>query len=167
MNIKKTWSYSYPLLKQFDWLGTTLILSLITNGLIAIAIIAADIHRAIANLIQTGFVFWMIFGIYFLSCLIVAIAGKGYYQYHYLLTDRELIVSGGKGAVPIDHELAVDRRIGNHVDLMSVSRLKLLRSWNKIRITGKLTATAVYAPRDEIDEIWDLLKNACPNAAWQ
>ena len=163
--IKKEWVYVYPLTERFDWLATSLVFVLITNGIIALAIIFADVSRAAENLRNFSFVFWMIAGIYLLSCILTVLMFKGKYRYSYRLTDTELIRSTGMADIGVNHEMTVNRRLGNCVTLENVSRLVLNRRRNEIRIIGKLTVTTIYAYDVDIDSVWNLLVKSCPNAS--
>lgn len=167
-NIRKKWSYTYLLTKRYDWLVTTLILVLITNALLALifAFTAVICEKGIIEmLIECSFIFWMIFGIYLLSCVITLLFYKGKYRYEYMLTEIELKVHKGKlGVVPFNHEMTVNERIGSCIIYDSVSRLTLLRDRNEIRVRGFMTLTSVYADDEDIDEVWEILTSVCKKA---
>ncbi|MDO4486475.1 MAG: hypothetical protein Q4C46_07810 [Bacillota bacterium] len=167
-SIKKTWDYTYLLTKRYDWLVTTLIIVLITNVLIAIILAFAAVICGIGIielLIECSFIFWIIFGIYLLSCVITLLFYKGKYRYEYILTEIELKSHKGKlGIVPFNHEMTVNERIGSCFTYDSVSRLTLLRDRNEIRVRGFMTLTSVYADDEDIDEVWDILTAVCKKA---
>ena len=142
--IKKSWSYEYPLTKRFDWIVTTIILMLITDAIIAFALFLADTGNFIGTLKECSFVFWIIFGVYALACLMILIMGGGKYWYSYVLTDTELIMlRNPEEIMALNHEMTVNQRIGSHVDLRSVTKLTLVGEKNEIRVRGKLIHTTV------------------------
>ena len=63
----------------------------------------------------------------------------------------------------LSHEMVVNEIIGSNVDLKAVSYLRLNKETNSISIRGFLTLTTVYADEDQIDYIYQLIKQECVN----
>ena len=164
-DVKMSWIYDYPLTKRFDWIVTCFILVLITDAIIALAFFLAGPDNFLSNIKTFSFIFWMVFGIYFLACVITMLVHKGGYTYLYQITGNELIITETPlGSIGINHEMTVNKRIGNHVDLKRISKLTLNKSRNLIKIKGTLTLTTVYAFDNEINEVWNTLAGLCPEA---
>lgn len=166
----KTWKYYYPLTKRFDWLGTVAVLVLITCVLIAAALGLAGAlsgKGVFASIIENSFTFWIIIGIYALSCIITVLYYRGGYKYEYVLTERELIVSKGKNPeiVPFSHEMTSAARTGGRISLDSVTHLTLDRTGRRIKLRGFMTITTIYANDDELEDVWATLKAACCRAS--
>lgn len=165
--VKKTWGYTYVFTKHYGWLAIIIILVLITNGIIAAVLgVAGAVFGggALNMIIENSFVFWMIIGLYALSCGLSMLVYKGKYRYEYRLTEYALNTRAGVGIVPFSHEMTVNSRIGREVRYVHVSRLTLLREKNEIRIRGTMILTSVFAYDEDIDEVWEILKTSCTKA---
>ena len=63
----------------------------------------------------------------------------------------------------MSHEMIVNERIGSDIDLKQVTYLKLNKGTNSIAIRGFLTLTTVYADENQIDYIYQLIRQECVN----
>lgn len=167
--ITKSWKYYYPLTRRFDWLGSVAILVLITCVLIAAALGlggALSGRGVFVTIIENSFAFWMIIGIYALSCVIAVLFYRDGYRYEYTLTDSELIISRGKRleTVLLSNEMTSAMRTGKHIRLDSVTKLTYNRAGRRISLRGCMAITTIFANDDELEEVWKALKAACRNA---
>lgn len=160
-NKKYSWTYNYSLTKQHDWIkpyGCVVALSLI---FICFAFFIAAPHDFIGTLVENLWVIGMILALFGLSVLIAFIWYRKGYVYKYNLENGWIKVD--RNYVPVSHEMMVDERIGSQIDLKRVSYLRLNKEKDSISIRGFLTLTTVYADKNEIDHIYQLIKQECIN----
>ena len=103
----------------------------------------------------------MIVALYSLSVLIALIWYRKGYVYGYVLENGWLKII--TKYVPMSHEMIVNQRIGSHIDLKQVRYLRLNKKTNSISIRGFLILTTVYADENEIDYIYQQIKQECVN----
>ena len=160
-NKKYTWTYNYSMFKHHDWLKIICALAALTVLLICFAFFLAAPHDFWGTLTENFWVIWMIVAIYGLSVLIALVCYRKGYVYGYVLENGWLNIR--RSYVPMSHEMLVNERIGSGIDLKKVSYLRLNKDTNSISIRGYLTLTTVYADEDQIDYIYQLIKQECVN----
>ena len=156
-----TWSYNYSLFKHRDWIKPYCYIVGISVLLIELALFLANPHDFIRTLIEYLWVIGMIVALYGLSVIIALVWYRKGYVYDYVLKDGWLKIK--RNYVPMSHEMVVNERIGSNVNLKTVSYLRLHKKTNSISIRGFLTLTTVYADEDQIDYIYQLIKQECVN----
>lgn len=162
--MKESWNYTYQLSKRFDWIISTVLLMFITDIIIIVAIFLADVNNFFNNLIANSFLFKVIFGVYLLAGILVIVTNRGELHYHYEIRNGELIITKNKLIdFSFNHELEVNRRIGNHIILNNVTKIELLEGRNEIKIKGMLILTSVYVNSDELMDVYNTLLKSCPN----
>lgn len=83
---------------------------------------------------------------------------KGY-NYSYILYEDRLKVI--KDTVMMNHEMNVNERIGSTIVFNSVRSLKLNSDKGLIEIRGLLIWSTVYANKEEIEKIYNMIKKRC------
>ena len=63
----------------------------------------------------------------------------------------------------MSHEMIVNERIGSQFQLKDVKTLKLNKKADAISMKGFLILTTIYADKNEIDYIYQLMKQDCVN----
>lgn len=160
-NKKYTWTYNYSMFKHHDWIKIICTLVTITVLFICFAFFLAAPHDFWGTLTENFWVIWMIVAIYGLSVLIALVWYRKGYVYGYVLENGWLTIR--RSYVPMSHEMLVNERIGSGIDLKKASYLRLNKDTNSISIRGFLTLTTVYADEDQIDDIYQLIKQECVN----
>ena len=160
-NKKYTWTYHYSMFKHHDWIKIICTLVAITVLLICFAFFLAAPHDFWGTLTENFWVIWMIVAIYGLSVIIALVWYRKGYVYDYVLENSWLKIR--RNYVPMSHEMLVNERIGSGIDLKNVSYLRLNKDTNSISIRGYLTLTTVYADEDQIDDIYQRIKQECVN----
>lgn len=160
-NKKYSWTYNYSLFKHRDWIKTICIIVAITVFFICFALFLAEPHDFLGTLIENLWLIWMIVALYSLSVLIALIWYRKGYVYGYVLENGWLKII--TKYVPMSHEMIVNQRIGSHIDLKQVRYLRLNKKTNSISIRGFLILTTVYADENEIDYIYQQIKQECVN----
>lgn len=160
-NKKHSWTYNYSLFKNHDWIKMICCIMVITVLLICFALFLAMPHDFIGTLTENFWVIWMIVAIYGLAVLISLIWYRKGYVYGYVLENGRLKII--RNYVPMSHEMIVNERIGSDIDLKQVTYLKLNKGTNSIAIRGFLTLTTVYADENQIDYIYQLIRQECVN----
>ena len=160
-NKKYSWSYNYSLFKHYDWIKITCYIVAITVLIICFALFIAEPHDFIGTLTENLWLIGMIVGIYGLSVLIALVWYRKGYVYHYSIENGWLKVR--KDYVPMSHEMIVNERIGSHIQLNNVRSIKLKKDADSISMKGFLILTTIYADKNEIDSIYQLLQQECVN----
>lgn len=99
--------------------------------------------------------------LYGLSVLISLIWYRKGYVYRYTIENGWLKVN--KGFVPMSHEMMVNERLGSQFQLKDVKTLKLNKKAAAISMKGFLILTTIYADKNEIDTVYQILKQECVN----
>lgn len=160
-NRKYSWTYNYSLFKHHDWIKTLCCILAITVLLICFALFLAQPHDFLGVLIENLWLIGMIVALYGISVLITLIWYRKGYAYQYFIENGWLKVC--KGYVPMSHEMIVNERIGSHINLKDVSSIKLNKDADSISMKGFLILTTIYADKNEIDYIYQLIKQECVN----
>ena len=160
-NNKYRWTYNYSLFKNHDWIKPLCCIVAITILLICFALFLAAPHDFLGTLIENFWLIWMIVAIYGLSVLISLVWYRKGYVYGYVLENGWLKII--RNYVPMSHEMVVNERIGSNIDLKQVKYLRLNKGKNSISIRGFLILTTVYADENQIDYIYQLIKQDCVN----
>ena len=63
----------------------------------------------------------------------------------------------------MSHEMIVNERIGSDINLKDVRSMKLNKDADSISMKGFLILTTIYADKNEIDYIYQLMKQNCVN----
>ena len=100
-------------------------------------------------------------GIYVISVLISFVYYRKGYVYQYILKDNCLRVI--RNYVPLSHEMIVNERIGSCIYFKDVRHIKLHKDEAYISIRGSLILTTIYADKNEIDQIYQLMKQKYVN----
>ena len=158
---KYSWDYNYSLFKQHDWIKTYCYIVAITVLIICFAFFIAQPHNFIGTLIENFWVIWMIVALYGISVLIALVWYRKGYVYGYVLENGWLRIH--RNYVPMSHEMIVNERIGSHINLKDVRYIRLNKDVDSISIKGFLTLTTIYADKNEIDYIYQLIKKECVN----
>ena len=160
-NKKYSWSYNYSLFKHYDWIKIICYIVAITVLIICFALFIAEPHDFIGTLTENLWLIGMIVGIYGLSVLIALVWYRKGYVYHYSIENGWLKVR--KDYVPMSHEMMVNERIGSHIQLKDIRSIKLKKDADSISMKGFLILTTIYADKNEIDSIYQLLQQECVN----
>ena len=160
-NKKYSWTYNYSMFKHHDWIKIICTMVVITVLLICFALFLAAPHDFWGTLTENFWLIGLIVALYGLSVLIALVWYRKGYVYGYVLKNGWLKIH--RSYVPLSHEMVVNERIGSNVDLKAVSYLRLNKETNSISIRGFLTLTTVYADEDQIDYIYQLIKQECVN----
>ncbi|MCI7179285.1 MAG: hypothetical protein MSA26_01530 [Lachnospiraceae bacterium] len=155
------WSYNYSLFKNRDWIKIICIMVALTVFFICFALFLAAPHDFWGTLTENFWLIWMIVAIYGLSVLISLIWYRKGYVYQYVLERGWIKVN--RNYVPMSHEMIVDERIGSHIDLKTVSYIRLDKDTDSISMRGFLLLTTIYADKNEIDHVYQLIKQECVN----
>ena len=147
--------------KHFDWLRTMCWITAITVSLICLPLAISRPDDIIGVLAENLWVIGMIVGIYAFSVVIALIWYRKGYSYRYTMENGHLKVS--KPYVPMSHEMNVNERIGSDIYFKDIRTLKLRKEHESISVRGKLILTTIYADKDEIDYIYQLIKQSCVN----
>lgn len=162
---KYSWSYNYSLLKKHDWIKPYCYIVAITVVIIGFALFIAQPHNFVGVLMENLWVFAVIVALYGISVLISLVWYRKGYTYKYDLENGWLQVF--RNYVPMNHEMIVNERIGSGIDLKKISYLKLNKEKESISMRGFLTLTTIYADKNEIDHIYQLIKQQCINLRTQ
>lgn len=162
---KYSWSYNYSLFKKHDWIKPYCYIVAITVVIIGFAFFIARPHDFVGVLMENLWVFAMILALYGISVLISLVWYRKGYAYKYDLENGWLKVF--RNYVPMSHEMIVNERIGSGIDLKKISYLKLNKEEESISMRGFLTLTTIYADKNEIDHIYQLIKQECINLRTQ
>ena len=155
------WSYNYSLFKNRDWIKTYCYIVGITVLIICFALFIAKPHDFIGTLNENLWLIGMIVALYGLAVLIALIWYRKGYVYYYVIESGWLKVI--RNYVPMSHEMLVNERIGSDIDLKAVSYIRLHKDTDSISIRGFLTLTTIYADKNEIDHVYQLIKQGCVN----
>ena len=160
-NIKYSWAYNYSLFKNHDWIKTLCCIVTITVLIICFGFFIAQPHNFIGTLIENLWVIGMIVALYVISVVISFICYRKGYVYKYFIENGHLRVF--KNFVPMSHEMIVNERIGSDINLKDVRSIKLNKNADSISMKGFLILTTIYADKNEIDYIYQLMKQDCVN----
>ncbi|MGN8632770.1 hypothetical protein ACTNEW_14610 [Blautia sp. HCP3S3_G3] len=133
----------------------------ITVLIICFALFIADPHDLIGTLIENLWLIGMIVALFGLAVLIALIWYRKGYVYKYVLERGWIKVD--RNYVPMSHEMVVNERIGSHIDLKTVSYIRLDKDTDSISMRGFLLLTTIYADKNEIDHVYQLIKQECVN----
>ena len=155
------WFYNYSLFKNRDWIKTYCYIVGITVLIICFALFIAEPHGFIGTLIENSWLIGMIVALYGISVLIALIWYRNGYVYQYNIENGWLKI--GRSFVPMSHEMIVNERIGSQINLKDVRSIKLNKDAGFISMKGFLILTTIYADKNEIDYIYQLMKQECVN----
>ena len=156
-----SWTYNYSLFKQHDWIKPYCYIMGITVLIICFAFFIIQPHNFTGMLLENFWVIGMIVAIYGISVVISFICYRKGYVYSYCIENGWLKIR--RNYVPMSHEMVVNERIGSHIDLKTVKYIKLDKDTESISIRGFLTLTTIYADKNEIDYVYQLVKQECVN----
>ena len=160
-NKKYSWAYNYSLFEHYDWIKTLCYIVAITVLIICFAFLIAQPHDFISTLIENLWVIGMVVALYGISVLRSLIWYRKGYVYKYVIEDGHLRVF--RNFVPMSHEMIVNERIGSDIYFNNVRYLRLNKDADSISIRGILILTTIYADKNEIDYIYQLIKQECVN----
>lgn len=155
------WSYNYSLYKQRDWIKPYGCVVGITVLLICFALFIAEPHDFIGTLIENFWVIGMIVALFGLAVLIALIWYRKGYVYEYVLKGGWIKVN--RNYVPMSHEMVVNERIASRINLQTISYIRLDKDTDSISMRGFFTLTTIYADKNEIDHVYQLIKQECVN----
>ena len=160
-NKEYRWAYNYSVFKNHDWIRSYCCILLITVLLISFALFLSRPHDFPGVLIENLWLIGMIVGIYVISVPISFVYYRKGYVYQYILKDNCLRVI--RNYVPLSHEMIVNERIGSCIYFKDVRHIKLHKDEAYISIRGSLILKTIYADKNEIDQIYQLMKQKCVN----
>jgi len=161
--MKESWNYTYQLSKRFDWIFRCVLLLFITDIIVIVSIFLADVNNFYNNLIANTFIFKIVFGLYLVIGILIIVTNRGELHYHYEIKDGELIVTSNKLINASLNDSSVNKIVKKHIILNNVTKLGLVKDKCLIKLKGMLIFTSVYVNPDEIDKIYQLLLDSCPN----
>lgn len=160
-NKKYSWTYNYSLFKQHDWIKTYCYIVAITVVIICFGLFIARPYDFPGVLMENLWLIGMIVALYGISVLIALIWYRNGYVYQYNIENGWLKI--GRSFVPMSHEMIVNERIGSQINLKDVRSIKLNKDAGFISMKGFLILTTIYADKNEIDYIYQLMKQECVN----
>lgn len=161
------------------------LLALISFTIITPALLIGTSSGLIDTIIENSFVYWMIGGIFMLSIPLSMLVYRGTYYYVYRADESRITVldapcgrvSGDQiasnvaqaayasGGDRFDARMMLDAyHAGRVIVYSSVKSLSRSDSDDSISVKGFMTLTKVYANPTDIDAVWNLLLEKCPNA---
>lgn len=183
-----TWFYGYPLTKKSNIISmvkTMGLLALISFAIITPALLIGTSSGLIDTIIENSFIYWMIGGIFMLSIPISMLLYRGTYYYAYR-ADESIIkvldapygrvsdsqIASGVGQVvyasggdKFGARMLIDAyRTGRVIAYSSVKSLSRDDSDDSISVRGFMTLTKIYVNPANLDAVWNLLIEKCPNA---
>lgn len=183
-----TWFYGYSLTKRDNIIGmvkTMGLLALISFAIITPALLIGTSSGLIDTIIEYAFVYWMIGGIFMLSIPLSILIYRGTYYYAYRAgescitvldapcgsaSDEQMLSGVGQAAYAadggrFDARMMLDAyHAGRVIAYSSVKSLSRADSDDSISVGGFMTLTKVYANPADLDAVWNLLIEKCPNA---
>ncbi|MGN0262596.1 MAG: hypothetical protein ACI4B9_07155 [Eggerthellaceae bacterium] len=183
-----TWFYGYSLTKRdniISMVKTMGLLALISFAIITPALLAGTSSSLVDVIIEYSFVYWMIGGIFMLSIPLSMLIYRGTYYYAYRaggscvtvldapcgsVSDEQMFSGVGQAAYAagggrFDARMMLDAyRAGRVIDYSSVKKISRDASGSSISVKGFMTLTKVYANPEDLDAVWNLLIEKCPNA---
>ncbi|MDY3250858.1 MAG: hypothetical protein SOX32_11000 [Candidatus Choladocola sp.] len=160
-NKKYSWTYNYSLFKHYDWIRALCYIVAITVLIICFGLFIARPYDFPGVLTENLWLIGMILAIYGISVLIALIWYRKGYVYQYTIENGNLKIC--RGFVPMSHEMIVNERIGSDINLKDVRSIKLNKNADSISMKGFLILTTIYADKNEIDYIYQLMKQDCVN----
>ncbi|MDY5371369.1 MAG: hypothetical protein ACI36T_07495 [Eggerthellaceae bacterium] len=183
-----TWFYGYSLTKKskiVEMVKTMGLLALISLAIITFALLIGSSSGLVDVIVENSFVYWLIGGVFMLSIPLSMLVYRGTYWYAYRADDTKITVLDAPCGSVSDEQIASsvgsavyasggDRfdarmmldayRAGRIIVYSSVKSLCRNDSDGSISIRGFMTLTKVYANPGDLDAVWNMLIEKCPNA---
>lgn len=183
-----TWFYGYSLTKKskiIEMIEVMGLLAIISFAIITSALLIGSPSGLVDVIVENSFVYWLIGGVFMLSIPLSMLVYRGTYWYMYKADDTKITLLDTPCSSVSDEQIAsiVGRavyasggersdarmllnayRAGRVIVYSSVKSLSRNDSDNSIAIKGFLTLTKVFANPGDLDAVWNLLLEKCPNA---
>lgn len=183
-----TWFCGYSLTKKskvVEMVKIMGLLALISFAIITPALLIGSSSGLIDTIIENSFIYWMIGGIFMLSIPLSMLVYRGTYWYAYRADDTKITVLDAPCGSVSDEQIASsigsavyasggDRfdarmmldayRAGRVIVYSSVKSLSRDDSDGSIAVKGFMTLTKIFANPGDLDAVWNLLIEKCPDA---